>query len=157
MYLISKCNLLDFTQGYNNGPITGFTLESGAFWLPVKLLRNLSTVGQAIAGSTGAVTQTATIQFATLSDNPDKEVAAQEAANFVNDLINDDNGVVMVFTDNAGVRRALGLTTGLYVADSDGYVSGATFTDVSSYTIVLEGPSTEMALAIEDTVTLPTS
>jgi hypothetical protein len=159
--IMPSCYIDTVTQV--SGVITAITLDTVANplaqWYTVKVRKDTLSTQETVNLPSGTVQQTIVFSIANYSDNADKETAAAEQAEFLNALVNNDEGMVVVIRDKAGVRRFYGLTTGLSVSAVDKN-SGLASTDLAGAAITLTevqakfAPSIDAAV-VNDNIILP--
>ena len=158
IWVINRCQVEDFVSyGYNSeSTITGFTLSAGAVWRRVSALRNTVTTTEDVVDISNAVTQTVSFSIGKFGDDIDKEDAAAQVIDFLNDIKNQDEGLVVVVEDNNGVRFIYGEDSGLFIQAPSSRTSGAAFTEVATTALVLAGGNSSYGKVLAPSVVLTT-
>lgn len=119
-------------------------------WLTIECRINTLLVNEDLVVPGNFVNQTITFTIDNLANDVDKVTAAQLQSNFINALANDD-GLMVVVRNKAGIRYLLGKTTGLTVSAMQ-KTSGTVSTDLAGTTITLSEVQPEFAFAIDASV-----
>lgn len=156
IYMISRCQVEDYTSyGYgSDSVITGITLAAAAKWKRVSALRNTVVTTEDVVEGSLAVTQNVTFSIGKFGDELDKAAAAAQVIDFLNELKNQDEGLVVVVEDNNGVRYLYGEDSGLFIAAPSSRASGTSFTEVAATAVSLSGGNSSYARVLAADVVL---
>lgn len=156
IYAISKCQVEDLASyGYGSDSIiTGITLAAGATWKRISALRNTVVTTEDVVEGSLAVTQTVAFSIGKFGNELDKAEAAAQVIDFLNELKNQDEGLVVVVEDNNGVRYLYGEDSGLFIAAPSSRASGTTFTEVAATAVSLSGGNSSYAKVLATDVVL---
>lgn len=155
-YLIPKCNVVSFDDTYSNGIIDDITLEAGAYFYEVRANKDSVTTTEDVTLPNKFITQTLVFTITNIGDDLDKEVGAQLASDFAADILNSDEGIMVIVEDRAGIRKIYGYQNGLEISAGQ-KVSGAAIADVAGNTITLVGGEPTYAPVLTSDYAIPTS
>lgn len=137
-YLIPRCEVTGFTDTYSNGVVDDITIDGGASWFQVTANKDSVVTTEDLTPPVNFFTQTIVFTISNIADDLDKEVGAQIATEFVNEIINNVGGILVLVKDRAGIWRIYGYENGLDVSISQ-KTSGAALADVAGATLTLTG------------------
>jgi len=148
-YFIDRCQIAAVVDSPYDLVIDSFTLDVGAAWKEVTFRPDTVVWSQVSEAPNRSVRQSFTGVLESLSDNTDKELAAQEARAFYDKLRLSQDGFSILVKDKAGVWRLLGYENGLKLQAEGGQTSGTVTTDVAGITITLADSQTQSAQIVE--------
>lgn len=156
IYITNTCDIESWEDSYTDGIIDSITMKSGKVWYLVKANPDSVTFSQPVNAQRGFITFNFSMQITSIAEAGTKEAGAALVNDFINVITNPYNKFTVVITDNAGVKRIIGLNKlGVKVADGTQYDSGAAFADFAGWTVNFSGVDTRVARVLADGIVLP--
>ena len=153
-YLIPKCQIDEIDVDVN-GIVDTLTLDivnnPGAYWFTVSANKDSVTTTEDLTPPVNFITQTAVFTISNIAQDADPVLGAQMATDFVNEIVNNIGGIVLLIKDRAGIWRLFGQENGLDVTVAQ-KLSGAVIADIAGTTLTLSGGEPELAPAVLQTV-----
>lgn len=154
IWITPLCNISSVTVGVDN-VVDSFTMVVGTVFYEVTCRKDTLTVTQTMTPPNGFYTQTITGTISPFSNNANRTLAAQEAADFVNALTNiNGEPMVVIIESRNDVRLVYGLYRGVEPTASE-FASGTVIADASGYNFTLTGSEDTFAPALDAAYTIP--
>jgi len=106
-------------------------------WIPVTAIKDTITITETVTLPNKFILQNLVFQITNVNDNPDKEQGYCVASAFAQQLINADEGFLVLVQNRLGIWVVYGLTTGMEIS-AGVKATGAVLADVASNTITFE-------------------
>lgn len=160
IYFAEACQIASFTRDAYTNVVTDITMEVGEVFRSITARPNSVSLLEELQENQ-TLLQTVSMITNRLSDNADRNEAAQEASDFVKALMYSGNPLVMIVQDNAGVYRVCGYVSetgnpnlGLQIATAS-LTTGTALADVAANTLTLTFPATEPAPVLDSAFVIP--
>lgn len=155
-YIINKCwldaNPITYLPDPDCCVIADIALDTvnnpEAGWISVTAIKDTITVTETVTLPNKFILQSLTFQITNVNDNANASQGYCEASTFAQQLINSDEGFVVLVQNKLGVWVAYGLTTGLEVSAAV-KTTGAVIADVASNTITFEAGEPEYGQPVD--------
>jgi len=113
-------------------------------WIPVTAIKDTITATETVTLPNKFILQNLVFQITNVNNNPDAEQGYCVASAFAQQLINADEGFLVLIQNRLGVWVVYGLTTGMEVS-AGVKTTGAVIADVASNTLTFEAGEPEYA------------
>lgn len=153
-YITNKCWLASPAFTYDDDPdccvIKEFLFDDPVTqgWIPVTAIKDTIVATETVTLPNKFILQNLVFQITNVNDNPNAAQGYCIASQFAQQLINSDEGFLVLIENKLGVWVVYGLTTGMEVS-AGVKTTGTVLADVASNTITFEAGEPEYAKPVK--------